>query len=100
MTGMFIAGAYYQIPIVMDGLISSVAALVAVRLNDRIREYILPSHISAEPAGSLICEALALSLYCTRICGWAKARVRSHCSRFWTLRRPCIRRRRHLRISR
>ena len=58
MAGMFIGGAYYQIPVVMDGLISSVAALVAVRLCDTIREYILPSHISAEPAGRLICEAL------------------------------------------
>ena len=58
MVGAFIGGALYHVPIIMDGLISGVAALLAVRLCPPIKDYILPSHISAEPAGKLLMEAL------------------------------------------
>jgi len=58
MTGAFLGGAAYGVPVVMDGVISSVAALCAVRLEPRARGYIIPSHLSAEPAGRLLCEAL------------------------------------------
>lgn len=58
MAGAFLGGALYRVPVVMDGVISAVAALIAVRLNPLVREYILPSHISAEPAARLICQAL------------------------------------------
>lgn len=61
MTGCFLGGAVYSVPIVMDGVISAVAALCAVRLDSRVKDYIIPSHISAEPAGRLLCEALGFS---------------------------------------
>ena len=61
MTGVFLGGGYYHVPIVMDGLISSVAALCAVRLCPQVRDYILPSHITAEPAGQLILQELGFS---------------------------------------
>lgn len=61
MTGAFLGGAAFGIPVVMDGVISAAAALCAVRLRPAVREYILPSHISAEPAGQLLCDALSLS---------------------------------------
>lgn len=51
MVGAFIGGALYHIPVIMDGFISGVAALCAIRLCPYVKEYILPSHISAEPAG-------------------------------------------------
>lgn len=35
MTGLFLGGAVHRIPVIMDGLISSVAALSAVK-NERI----------------------------------------------------------------
>ncbi|MDR1620583.1 MAG: nicotinate-nucleotide--dimethylbenzimidazole phosphoribosyltransferase [Clostridiales bacterium] len=60
MAGVFLGGALYRVPIVMDGLISSVAALCAVRLCGAAREYILPSHISAEPASKAVLDALGL----------------------------------------
>ncbi|MEA4968912.1 MAG: nicotinate-nucleotide--dimethylbenzimidazole phosphoribosyltransferase [Candidatus Pelethousia sp.] len=60
LTGAFLGGACYHVPMVMDGVISAVAALVAVRLNPAVRDYILPSHISAEPAGQIICRELDL----------------------------------------
>lgn len=60
MTGVFLGGAVYGVPVVVDGVISAVAALCAVRLEPRVRDYLIPSHISAEPAGRLLCEALGL----------------------------------------
>ena len=48
MAGVFLGAAYYKIPVVIDGFISSVAALVAVRLNPLVKEYLIPSHCSKE----------------------------------------------------
>ena len=60
MTGAFLGGALHHIPMVVDGLISSVAALCAVRLCPNARDYLLPSHRTAEPAGKAILEELRL----------------------------------------
>lgn len=48
LVGIFIGGGIYKIPIVIDGVISAVSALLAYRLCPRLREYMLPSHISKE----------------------------------------------------
>jgi nicotinate-nucleotide--dimethylbenzimidazole phosphoribosyltransferase len=61
MTGVFLGGAAYRIPIVMDGVISAVAALTAVRICPLVRDYIVPSHISAEPAGRLLIQELGVT---------------------------------------
>ncbi len=58
MCGIFLGGALYQIPILMDGFISEIAALCAVRLCPRADQAILASHVSAEPAGHLVLDAL------------------------------------------
>ena len=60
MTGIFIGGALYRIPVLIDGLISSVAALVAYRLCPRSRVAMLASHSSAEPAAEAILSELGL----------------------------------------
>lgn len=60
LVGVFLGGAAYQIPIVIDGFISAVSALIATRLNAYVMDYILPSHVSKEPAGSMVLEALCL----------------------------------------
>jgi len=60
MTGVFLGGAAFHIPVVMDGLISSVSALTAVRMCPDVRDYIIPSHISAEPAARMICSELGV----------------------------------------
>ena len=60
MTGAFLGGAIYGVPVIMDGFISGVAALLAVKLCPYVKDYILPSHISAEPAGQMLMEALGL----------------------------------------
>ena len=61
MTGAFLGGALYHVPIVMDGFISAVAALLAVRLCPAVRDYVLPSHITAEPAGVMLMEELGFA---------------------------------------
>lgn len=58
MTGLFIGGAYHRVPIVMDGFISGVSALLAVRLNPLVKEFIIPSHSSSEPGAAYVLEAL------------------------------------------
>lgn len=60
MTGAFLGGALYHVPVIMDGFISGVAALCAVRLCPAVRGYILPSHISAEPAGQMLMKSLQM----------------------------------------
>lgn len=60
LAGVFIGGAVYKIPVIMDGVISTVAALVAERLVPGAKEYFLPSHRSKEPAAELILEELGV----------------------------------------
>lgn len=61
LTGVFLGGALYRVPILIDGLISSAAALCAVRLVPDAIDYILPSHVSKEPAGKKLLDVLGLS---------------------------------------
>ena len=60
LTGFYLGCAYYHIPVVLDGLITSAAALAAVRLCPLVQGYMLASHVSAEPAGAMALEALKL----------------------------------------
>ena len=61
MTGAFLGGALYHVPVIIDGLISSVAALCAARLCPAVRDYLISSNVTAEPAGKLIMAELGLS---------------------------------------
>lgn len=58
LTGVFLGGAANGISLVVDGFISGVAALLAVRLCPTVSDYILASHVSKEPAGTMILDAL------------------------------------------
>jgi nicotinate-nucleotide--dimethylbenzimidazole phosphoribosyltransferase len=60
LVGVYLGGARYHIPVVMDGLISSVAALVAERLVPGVREYVIPSHLGKEPAAQKIANELGV----------------------------------------
>lgn len=59
--GLFLGGAVHRIPIVVDGFISSAAALAAIRIAPAAQEYLLASHVSGEKAGALLLEQLGLS---------------------------------------
>lgn len=58
MCGVYLGGALYRVPILMDGFISTVAALCALRLCPESAKAMFASHVSAEPAGHLILDAL------------------------------------------
>ena len=57
MTGLFLGGAIYRIPIVIDGFISAAAAALAMKISPTAKEYFLCSHVSGEPAGNCHCFA-------------------------------------------
>ncbi|MBQ3842180.1 MAG: nicotinate-nucleotide--dimethylbenzimidazole phosphoribosyltransferase [Ruminiclostridium sp.] len=61
MTGLFLGGAEYGIPVVIDGAISAVAALLACRIEPRCKDYILASHVSAEPVGKMLLDAIGVT---------------------------------------
>jgi nicotinate-nucleotide--dimethylbenzimidazole phosphoribosyltransferase len=58
LTGSYLACAQIGLPVLVDGYISSVAALIAVRLNRGISQWLLYAHTSAEPGHRKILEAL------------------------------------------
>lgn len=60
MAGAFIGGALFRVPVVIDGLISAIAALVAVRLCPACRCAMIASHSSYEPAAAMILDELGV----------------------------------------
>lgn len=60
MAGLFLGGMKYRVPVVIDGAISSIAALVAYRMDRRTANFMLASHESAEIAGKLALEEMGL----------------------------------------
>jgi nicotinate-nucleotide--dimethylbenzimidazole phosphoribosyltransferase len=48
MAGCFLAAAYNRVPIVIDGFISAIAAIVAYKLNPLTKDYLIASHCSEE----------------------------------------------------
>lgn len=63
LAGCFIGAACCKLPILIDGFISAAAALVAVRIEPRVIDYIFPSHGSAEPGSKKIMQYLGLEPY-------------------------------------
>lgn len=61
MAGAFLGGCEHRVPIVIDGVISAVAALVAARIRPEAREFMLASHASREPAAARMMAELGLS---------------------------------------
>lgn len=60
MAGCYIGAREAGLPVVIDGLISTVAALVAVKLEPTVREVLFASHLSAEPAHAILLQELGL----------------------------------------
>lgn len=67
MCGLFLGGAAQQMPVIMDGFISQVAALTAMRLVPECADYILASHVSEEPGANILLKALEKDAFLT--CG-------------------------------
>lgn len=60
MTGMFLGGAVYHVPVVIDGFISAAAAALAAAICPAAKDYMLCSHVSGEPAARLLLDSLGL----------------------------------------
>ena len=58
MAGVFIGGAALGMPVVMDGFISCVSALIAIKICPQVSDHIIASHVSKEPAAHLILKEL------------------------------------------
>lgn len=56
--GFYLGAAAEKRPAILDGFISCVAALCAVRMAPDVRGYLLASHVSAEPAAAEVLGAL------------------------------------------
>lgn len=60
LVGVCIGGAVYHIPIVLDGMISMVSALLAERMKPGTVRYLIPSHKGKEPAIDMVGQELGL----------------------------------------
>lgn len=60
LAGFYIGCGFYKIPVVLDGLITGAAALAAVKICPAAADYLLASHVSAEPAGAMVLNHLGL----------------------------------------
>ncbi|MGN0321722.1 MAG: nicotinate-nucleotide--dimethylbenzimidazole phosphoribosyltransferase [Oliverpabstia sp.] len=63
LAGVFIGGAVYHIPVIADGFISCTAALCAVRMCPKVRDYLITSHKSKEPAANMVLKALDIPVF-------------------------------------
>lgn len=61
LVGIFIGGAKAGVPVLLDGFISGVAALIATKLSPMSKNYMIASHKSNEPAGKYILKELGLT---------------------------------------
>ena len=60
LAGIFIGGALYRIPVVIDGFISAVAALTANLIRPGVSEYMIASHTGKEKGTALVLEYMGL----------------------------------------
>lgn len=60
LVGVYLGAAYYNKPVVVDGVISVAAALVTYKLNPKCAHYMIASHCSMEPAYILAIRAIGL----------------------------------------
>src|SRR5918993_953886 len=58
--GVILTGAVYGVPVVLDGVVSNAAALVARALASNSAEYIIAGHCAAEPGARIVLEYLEL----------------------------------------
>ena len=63
LVGVYLGAAYFRLPVVIDGVISATAALLAFHLCGKTRDFMIPSHCSEEPGHVMAMKKLGLSPY-------------------------------------
>ncbi|TCO76411.1 nicotinate-nucleotide--dimethylbenzimidazole phosphoribosyltransferase [Marinisporobacter balticus] len=61
MAGVFIGAASRRIPIVVDGFIATAAALLAITIAPKVKDFLIPSHHTAERGGKIAMQLLGLT---------------------------------------
>ena len=60
LTGVCLGGSVYGVPVVLDGVITMAAGLVAEKICPGVKDYLILSHKGKEPASEMISDALGL----------------------------------------
>jgi nicotinate-nucleotide--dimethylbenzimidazole phosphoribosyltransferase len=60
LAGIILASASKKVPVVIDGFISGAAALIAYKLEPKVKDYMIASHCSVERGHRLILEYIGL----------------------------------------
>lgn len=58
LAGVVLAAAAGRVPVIIDGFITTAAAMIAVTIKPEAKEYIIPSHLSGEQGHRLMLEQL------------------------------------------
>jgi nicotinate-nucleotide--dimethylbenzimidazole phosphoribosyltransferase len=61
LVGVMLAGAAYRIPVVIDGLISGAAALIAYSLSPQVKDHLIAAHLSAETGHEALLQFLGMN---------------------------------------
>ena len=60
LAGLCLGGAFYRIPVLLDGVITLAAAAIASALCPAVTDHLLASHVSAEPSAAMLLEKMGL----------------------------------------
>jgi len=60
LTGIILAAAANKVPVVIDGFISGAAALVAYKIEPKVKDYMIAAHCSVEAGHKIILEQIGL----------------------------------------
>lgn len=63
LVGVMLGGALNRVPVIIDGYISTVAALLACKIDPNVRDFLFPSHASEEKSAALASTMLGLKPY-------------------------------------
>lgn len=63
LTGLYLGATAYRIPVILDGLITYAAALSAIKLNDAVKDVLIPSHLPREGAAKEVADHLGWRPY-------------------------------------
>ncbi|WP_053955828.1 nicotinate-nucleotide--dimethylbenzimidazole phosphoribosyltransferase [Inediibacterium massiliense] len=61
MAGVFLGAAANRIPVVVDGFIAMAAALLAITIEPKVKDFLISSHYTAEKGGKKAIELLGLT---------------------------------------